>query len=82
MNKENREASSAKILVLEDKPSAKLLIYIKNNSGIRMEPWGAPALTLVHEEDCPFNTTLFCLSKNVSKILISYPIFRFFVIWI
>ena len=38
MNKENREASSAKILVLEDKPSAKLLIYIKNNNGIRMEP--------------------------------------------
>ena len=23
-----------------------------------MEPSGTPALTLVHEEDCPFNTTL------------------------
>ena len=68
--------SSAKSLVLEDKPSAKSLIYIKNNNGPKMEPWGTPALILVHEEDCPFN-----LSKNVSKLLISYPISHFLVIW-
>ena len=34
---EKREVSSAKSLVLEDKPSAKSLIYIKNNNGPRME---------------------------------------------
>ena len=55
---EKREVSPAKRLVLEDKPSIKSLIYIKNNNSPRMEPWGTPALTLVHEEDCPFNTTL------------------------
>ena len=30
--------SSAKNLELEDKPSAKFLIYIRNNNGTRMEP--------------------------------------------
>ena len=60
MNNEKKISVISKSLVLEDKPSTKLLIYIKNNSGPRMEPWGTPALTLVLEEDCPFNTTL-CL---------------------
>ena len=54
-----REVSSVKSSILEDKPSAKTLIYIKNSNGLRMEPWVTPTLTLVHEEDCPFNTT-FC----------------------
>ena len=72
-----REVSSAKSLVLEDKRSAKSLIYIKNNNGPRMEPRGTPAVTLVHEENCPFNTTL-CI--NISKLLISCPIFHFLVI--
>ena len=78
-----RDVSSCKSLVLEDKSSAKLLIYNKNNNGLRMEHWGTPALTLVHEEDCPFNTTLcFLFVKKLSKLLISYPIFHFLVIWI
>ena len=68
-----REVSSAKSLVLEDKPSAKSLIHIKNNHGPRMQPWETPALTLVHEEDCPFNTTLYFLFvkkcfKTVNKL--------------
>ena len=54
----NGKKKVSKSLVLEDKPSAKSLMYIKNNIGSRMEPWETPALTLVHEEDCPFNTTL------------------------
>ena len=58
---EKRKVSSAKSLILEDKSSAKSLICIKNNNGPRMEPWGTPALTLVHEEDCPFNTSLYLL---------------------
>ena len=44
---EKREVSSTKSLVLEDKPSAKFLIYMKINDGPRMEPGGTPALTLV-----------------------------------
>ena len=35
---EKREVSSAKSLVLEDKPSAKSLIYNKDNNGSRIEP--------------------------------------------
>ena len=58
---EKREVSSAKSLILEDKPLAKSLIDIKNDNGPRMELWGTPALTLVHEEDCPFNTSLYFL---------------------
>ena len=34
------------------------LIYIKNNNGPRMEPWGAPALTSDQSETCPSNKTL------------------------
>ena len=71
---EKREISSAKSLVLEDKPSDKSLIYIKNNNGPRMEPWGTPALTLVHKEDCPFNTTLcFLFVKKCFKTFNKFP---------
>ena len=41
MNKRKKKESwesSAKNLELEDKPSAKFLIYIRNNNGTRMEP--------------------------------------------
>ena len=59
------------------------VIYIKSDNNPRMERWGTSVLTLFHEEDCPFNTTLvFHLSKNVSKLLIGYPISHFLVIWI
>ena len=71
---EKREVSSARSLVLEDKPSAKSLIYIKNNNGPRMLPRGTPALTLVHEEDYPFNTTLcFLFVKKCFKTFNKLP---------
>ena len=49
---ENREVSSANSLALDDKPSGKSLIQIKKSNGPKTDPWGTPALTLVHEEDC------------------------------
>ena len=48
---ENREVSSANSLALDDKPSGKSLIQIKKSNGPKIDPWGTPALTLVHEED-------------------------------
>ena len=39
-----------------------------------MEPWGTPALTLVHEEDSPFNTTLcFLFVKKFLKTFSKLP---------
>ena len=71
---EKREVSSAKSLVLDDKPSAKSLIYTKNDNGPRMEPWGTPALPLAHEEDCPSNTTLcFLFVKTCYKTFSKLP---------
>ena len=66
MSNRKQRLVSAKSLVLDDEPSAKSLMYIKNNNGPRVEPWGVPALTLVHEEDYPFNTTFcfLCVKKN------------------
>ena len=61
MNYGKKRISSAKNLVLKDKPSAKPLIHIKNNNDPRMEPWETLGLNLVHEEDYPFNTTLYFL---------------------
>ena len=55
---ENKDVSSASSLVFEDNPSEKSLIYIKNNNGPSMEPWGIPALTSGQSETCPFNKTL------------------------
>ena len=57
---------------------AKLLIYIKNNNASRMEPWGTPALTLIHEEDCLFSPLFSIVSKTFNKL----PDIPFFVIWI
>ena len=48
---ENREVSSANSLALDDKPSGKSLIQIKKSNGPKIDPWGTPALTLVHEDD-------------------------------
>ena len=71
---EKREVSSAKSLVLEDKPSVKSLIYIKNNNGPRVEPWGTPALTSVHEENFPFKTILcFLFIKKCFKTFNKLP---------
>ena len=71
---EKTKLSSAKSLVLEDKPSAKSLIYIKNNKSPRMERWGSPPLALVHEKDYPFNTTLcFLFVKECFKAFNKLP---------
>ena len=48
---DNREVSSANSLALDDKPSDKSLIEVKITNGPKIDPWGTPALTLVHEED-------------------------------
>ena len=63
---EKRDVSSAKSLLSDDKPLAKSLIYIKNNNDPKMEPGGTPALTLIHEEDCSFNTTICFKTFNKS----------------
>ena len=34
------------------------LIYIRNNNGPRMEPWGTPVVTLCHSDKYPFASTL------------------------
>ena len=48
---ENRAVSSANSLALDDKPSGQSLIQINKSNGPKIDPWGTPALTLVHEED-------------------------------
>ena len=55
---EIKDVSSANSLAFEDNPSDKSLIYIKNNNGPSMEPWGTPALTSDQSAICPFNKTL------------------------
>ena len=76
---EKREVSSAKNLMLKDKPSARSLVCIKNNNDPRMEPWGTP----VFEDDCPFNTAFYFLFvKKCFKTFNKLPISLFFVIWI
>ena len=57
---EKRKASSANNLGFEDKSSDRSLIYIKKNSGPRIDPWGTPARTLVQDDVWPLRTTL-CL---------------------
>ena len=60
---ENKDVLSAKSLVFEDNPSDKSLIYIKNNNGPSMEPWGTPALTSDQSGTCPFDKTFSCSQK-------------------
>ena len=48
---ENRKVPSANNLVSDDMPSDKSLIQIKKSSGLRIDPCGTPALTLVQEAD-------------------------------
>ena len=63
---ENREISSA--LGFEIKLSERSLINIKKKRGTIMDPWGTPALTLVHGEYWPFQTTLCFLGSRKSLI--------------
>ena len=51
MYNENREASSANSLALDDNPSDKSLIQTKKGNGPKIDPRRTPALTMVHEKD-------------------------------
>ena len=55
---ENINVSSANSLKSEDNPSDKFLIYIKNNNGPSVGPWGTPALTSDQSETCLINKTI------------------------
>ena len=69
---EDKDVSSGNSLVFEDNPSDKLL-YIKNNNGLSIEPWGTPALTSDQSETCPFNKTLcFPFLRKLHKNLVNY----------
>ena len=47
---------------------------MKNSSGPSIDPWRTPASILVHEEYCPFKTTLcFLKSKKLVMISNSFP---------
>ena len=55
---ENKDVSSANSLVFEDNLSDRSLIYIKNNNGPSMDPWGTRALISDKSDTYPFNKTL------------------------
>ena len=55
------EVLSAKSLAVDDRFLDKSLIYTKNNRGPKTDPWGMPASTGNHEDDWPFNKTLWNL---------------------
>ena len=66
--------SSANNLAIDERPSARSFIYIKNRSGPSMEPWGIPALTLAQEEVYPLRTTLcFLFLKKFDNRFKSLP---------
>ena len=71
---ENNDVSSAKCFALEVKLSDKSFVYVENNNGPRIDPWGAPAWTLVHDEFLPLSTTFcFLLLKKSDKMRRSSP---------
>ena len=62
----NRDVSSASSF--EDRSPDKLFMYIKNNNGPKMEPWGTPVVTFHHSDVWPFRRTLCFLSlKKLDK---------------
>ena len=58
---EKIEVSSPKSLVVDDTFLDKSLIHTKNNRGPKIDPWGMLASTGDHEDDLPFNKTLWNL---------------------
>ena len=57
---------STKSFVLDNKSFVKSLIYDKNRSGPRIDPWGTPALTSAHEENWPLKLPFaFCFSESI-----------------
>ena len=67
------EVSSATSLTFVVKSSERSLIQIRNRNGPSIDLWGTPASKLVHEEYCPFKTTL-CFLK-FKKLLMILNIF-------
>ena len=57
----NREESSAKSFALDFNSFGKSLIWTRKRSGPRMEPWGTPIKTGLHDEVFLFKTTLWSL---------------------
>ena len=55
------DVSSAKSLGLESNPLGKLFMYTKKNNGLKIGPWGTPALMGDHLDDWTLRTTLWCL---------------------
>ena len=75
-------SSSAKCFTLEEKSSTKSLIWIKNNSGYRIDPFETRVLTLIQDEFCPLSTTLcFLFLKKSDKIAVDYQKYHFASIW-
>ena len=64
----------AKSLAFEVDPSDKYLIYIKNNNGPRIEPYGIPALICDHFEVRSMKRTVwYLLHKNEPKYFSHIP---------
>ena len=62
---ENKNVSSAKSFGFEFKFSVRSFMYKRKNRGLRMDPWGIPALVSAHDEFWAFKTTLcFLLVKK------------------
>ena len=65
---ENRDALSANNFALEDRSPDKSFMYIKNNNGLKMKPWGTPTVTFCHSDVWPFRRTFCFLSlKKLDK---------------
>ena len=64
---ENKDESSAKSFALDEKPSVRSLMQIKNNEGPSMEPWGNQLLTFSYKENCLLRTTRCFLSFKKSR---------------
>ena len=80
---ENKDVLSAKRLVFEDNPSDRSLIYIRNNNGPRMEPWGTPALTSHQTSQTLVHLTkffLFYFSDSHIKDSVNCQIYHFVLI--
>ena len=57
---------SAKSFVLDNKSFVKSLIYLKNRSGPKIDPWGTPALISARKENWPLKILFaFCFSESV-----------------
>ena len=68
---EKGDVPSAKSLAVVDRPSDRLSMEIKNNSGPSMEPWGTPASILTQGDACRFKTTrcFLNLKKSVIRLI-------------